>query len=42
MYHLAVTKNDLPLLKLVQPFAVDVNAKNAEGLTALAQSSDVI
>ena len=39
IYHLAVAKNDLQLLKLIQPYASDVNAKNAEGLTALHKAA---
>lgn len=39
IYHLVVAKNDLQLLKLVQPYAPDVNAKNAEGLTALHKAA---
>ncbi|MEO5893162.1 MAG: ankyrin repeat domain-containing protein [Ferruginibacter sp.] len=39
IYHLAVAKNDLPLLKLIQPYAGDVNAKNSEGLTALHKAA---
>lgn len=35
LYHLALNNNDLELLKRVQPFKIDVNAKNNEGLTPL-------
>ncbi|MEI6947892.1 ankyrin repeat domain-containing protein [Paraflavisolibacter sp. H34] len=41
VYHLAVAKNDLALLKRVQAFGADVNAKNAEGLTALHKAAMV-
>src|SRR6218665_30777 len=39
LYHLAVLKNDLPLLKRVSQFPVDVNAKNKEGLTPLHKAA---
>jgi ankyrin repeat protein len=39
IYHLSVVKNDVQLLKLVQSYAGDVNAKNAEGLTALHKAA---
>lgn len=39
VYHLAVVKNDVSLLKLVQAFGADVNAKNTEGLTALHKAA---
>ncbi len=39
IYHLAVAKNDLQLLKLIQPYGADVNLKNAEGLTALHKAA---
>lgn len=39
LYHLAVTKNDMGLLKLATDFKVDVNRKNAEGLTALHKAA---
>ncbi|MCG9792534.1 ankyrin repeat domain-containing protein [Flavobacterium algicola] len=35
LYHLAVIKNDLSLLKKLAPLQIDVNAKNKDGLTAL-------
>lgn len=41
LYHLAVAKNDLALLKFIQSLGVDVNAKNAEGLTALHKAAMV-
>jgi ankyrin repeat protein len=39
VYHLAVVKNDMSLLKLVQGFGADVNARNSEGLTALHKAA---
>lgn len=39
LYHLAVAKNDLALVKKIEPFKVDVNAKNKEGLTALHRAA---
>ncbi|MCD0488656.1 ankyrin repeat domain-containing protein [Pedobacter sp. MC2016-14] len=39
LYHLAVAKNSLPLLKHLKPLAIDVNAKNAEGMTALHKAA---
>lgn len=41
LYHLAVTKNDLALLKKIEPLKIDVNAKNKEGLTALQKAAMV-
>ena len=41
LYHLAIAKNDIGLLKRLQPLGVDVNAKNAEGLTALHKAAMV-
>ena len=41
LYHLAVAKNDLKLLKAIARFKADVNAKNAEGLTALHKAAMV-
>lgn len=38
LYHLAVLK-DLPLLQSLQPMGIDVNAKNAEGITALHKAA---
>lgn len=39
LYHLAVAKNDLSLLKRLQPLGVDVNTRNNEGLTALHKAA---
>ena len=39
LYHLAILKNDVTLLKRLQPFNVDVNFKNKEGLTALHKAA---
>ncbi|MEX6690568.1 ankyrin repeat domain-containing protein [Danxiaibacter flavus] len=41
LYHLAVTKNDLSLLKRIEKLNVDVNAKNKEGLTPLHKAAMV-
>ena len=35
LYHLAVAKNNLDLVKQISTFGVNINAKNAEGMTAL-------
>lgn len=39
LYHLALVKNDLVLLKKLEPLKIDVNAKNKEGLTALHKAA---
>ena len=39
LYHLAVVKNDLSLLKRIQDLHVDVNSKNKEGLTPLHKAA---
>ncbi|MEA5140976.1 ankyrin repeat domain-containing protein [Arcicella rigui] len=39
LFHLAVLKNDLGILKRVQALGIDVNAKNAEGITALHKAA---
>jgi ankyrin repeat protein len=39
LYHLAVIKNDIGLLKRLEPLGIDINAKNADGLTALHRSA---
>jgi len=39
LYHLAITKNDVSLLKKITDLNVDVNAKNKDGLTALHRAA---
>ena len=39
LYHIAVAKNNLALLKRLEPLGIDVNAKNSEGLTALHKAA---
>ncbi|RYY18340.1 MAG: ankyrin repeat domain-containing protein, partial [Chitinophagaceae bacterium] len=39
LYHLAVAKNDVNLLKLVSTLTADVNAANKEGFTALHKAA---
>ncbi|GAB3341221.1 ankyrin repeat domain-containing protein [Larkinella ripae] len=39
LYHLAVAKNDLALLKKLEPLQIDVNGKNKEGITALHKAA---
>lgn len=39
LYHLAVVKNEMSLLKRATDFKIDVNRKNAEGLTALHKAA---
>lgn len=39
LYHLAITKNDVSLLKKITDLKVDVNAKNKDGLTALHRAA---
>jgi ankyrin repeat protein len=39
LYHAAVTKNDLALLKRLEPLKLDVNAKNKEGITVLHKAA---
>ncbi|SER65426.1 ankyrin repeat domain-containing protein [Pedobacter rhizosphaerae] len=41
LYHLAVTKGELSLIKDLQPLQIDVNAKNKEGITALHKAAMV-
>ncbi|MGJ5641666.1 ankyrin repeat domain-containing protein [Formosa sp. S-31] len=39
VYHLALDKNSLDLLKQLAPYGVNVNAKNKDGMTALLKAS---
>ena len=39
LYHLAVAKNELALVKLAENSKLDINAKNSEGLTALHKAA---
>ncbi|AUD07369.1 ankyrin repeat domain-containing protein [Spirosoma pollinicola] len=39
LYHLAVAKNDLSLLKRLEPLQIDVNARNKDGITALHKAA---
>jgi len=39
LYHLAITKNDVSLLKKITDLKVDVNAKNKDGLTPLHRAA---
>jgi len=41
LYHIAITKNDLALLKKLAALNIDVNAKNKDGLTALHKAAMV-
>lgn len=41
LYHLAVAKNDVSLLKKLEPLQIDVNARNKEGITALHKAAMV-
>lgn len=41
LYHLAVAKNDLSLVKRLESYKIDVNAQNSEGLTALHRAAMV-
>ncbi|MGM9512257.1 ankyrin repeat domain-containing protein [Larkinella sp. GY13] len=41
LYHLAVTKNDLSLVKRLEALQIDVNSKNKEGITALHKAAMV-
>ena len=39
LYHFALLKNDLTLLKKLADLKIDVNAKNKDGLTALHKAA---
>lgn len=39
LYHLALAKNDFSLLKRIEAFKADVNAKNKEGITPLHKAA---
>ena len=39
LYHLAVAKNDLNILKKLESFDIDINSKNEEGMTALHKAA---
>lgn len=39
LYHLAVVKNDLALLKKITNLNIDLNAQNKDGLTALHKAA---
>ncbi|TLV03883.1 ankyrin repeat domain-containing protein [Dyadobacter luticola] len=39
LYHLAVAKNDLSLVKKLEGYQIDVNATNKEGITALHKAA---
>lgn len=39
LYHLALAKNDFALIKSIERFKVDINAKNSEGITALHKAA---
>lgn len=39
LYHLAIAKNDLALLKKISSLGIDINAKNEEGLTVLHKAA---
>lgn len=39
LYHVAITKNDLEILKKLAPLKIDVNTKNKDGLTVLHKAA---
>jgi len=39
LYHLAIVKNDVSILKRLQPMGIDINAKNKEGFTVLHKAA---
>lgn len=39
LFHLAIAKNDVSLLKRLQPLGIDINAKNKEGFTTLHKAA---
>lgn len=39
LYHLAIAKNDVEVLKKLAPLKIDVNAKNKDGLTVLHKAA---
>ncbi len=39
LYHIAVIKNDMTLLKKIADLNIDINAKNKDGLTALHKAA---
>lgn len=41
LYHVAVAKNDLSLVKRLEAYKIDVNTKNKEGITALHKAAMV-
>jgi ankyrin repeat protein len=39
LYHLSVAKNDISLIKRLEPLGIDLNAKNKDGITALHKAA---